>query len=403
MLGSDNMFTLDEIKNIRKTYMYYDDTKELKLQMRVRNDSTVTKPEDLSQDEKNKIIAALYVSRSIGDAMSHYFNRGKSEQELLDEIQLGFDKQLLEPGEKSIRPMILITGRIADSMLVDLASPKENTNHMPEVYLQHLLSENGKKATNIRREIRGGQEYSISYDVEPLARSKNPFVASLNPNNSQYTQSTTEVELPADVAAKKRAFVDRLITYYDMMEHDDWYEKRLANEDKNMQKVANIVNHNGQVAPVENIGSLVRMLKAAKNLSIDGEKDYLEAIISQPEVHKALVAAKQGKKYDKIKEEALRYEQEGKVTAQGLREGHVESTGEKELRAANILVRHNPDVVAEARATLASKSHISFGTTTDDIKLSNLYCLVARTQGRIPSKQRTYDTIEFDSGTEQRR
>lgn len=397
------MFTLDEIKNIRKTYMYYDDTKELKLQMRVRDDSTVTKPEDLSQEEKNKIIAALYVSREIRDAMSHYFNRGKSEQELLDEIQLGFDQQLLETGEKSIRPMILIAGRIADSMLVDLTSPKENTNHMPEVYLQHLLSENGKKATNIRREIRGEQEYSISYDVEPLARSKNPFVASLNPNNSQYTQSTTEVELPADVAAKKRAFVDRLITYYDMMEHDDWYEKRLANEDKNMQKVANIVNHNDQVAPVKNIGSLVRMLKAAKNLSIDGEKDYLEAIISQPEVHKALIAAKQEKKYDKIKEEALRCEQEGKVTTQGLREGHQLSQGEKELRSANNLVGKNPNAVAEARATLASKSHISLGTTTDDIKLSNLYCLVARTQGRIPSKQRTYDTIEFDSGTEQGR
>lgn len=372
--------------------------------MRVRNDSTVTKPEDLSQEEKNKIIAALYVSRSIRDAMGHYFNSGKSEQELLDEIQLGFDKQLLEPGEKSIRPMKLIAGRIADNMLVDLTSQKENTNHMPEVYLQHLLSENGKKATNIRREITGHQSYSISYDIEPLARSKNPFVASLNPNNSQYTQSSTEeVQLPADVAAKKRAFVDRLITYYDMMEHDDWYEKRLANEDKNMQKVANIVNHNGQVSPVENIGSLVRMLKAAKNLSIDGEKDYLEAIISQPEVHKALIAAKQEKKYDKIKEEALRCEQEGKVTTQGLREGHQLSQGEKELRSANNLVGKNPNAVAEARATLASKSHISLGTTIDDIKLSNLYCLVARIQGRIPSKQRTYDTIEFDSGTEQGR
>ena len=192
MLRSDNMFTLDEIKNIRKTYMYYDDTKELKLQMRVRDDSTVTKPEDLSQEEKNKIIAALYVSRSIREAMGHYFNSGKSEQELLDEIQLGFDKQLLEPGEKSIRPMKLIAGRIADNMLVDLTNQKENTNHMPEVYLQHLLSENGKKATNIRREITGHQSYSISYDIEPLARSKNPFVASLNPNNSQYTQSSTE-------------------------------------------------------------------------------------------------------------------------------------------------------------------------------------------------------------------
>ena len=39
---------------------------------------------------------------------------------------------------------------------------------------------------------------------------------------------------------------------------------------------------------------------------------------------------------------------------------------------------------------------MTFGTTSDDVRLSNLYSLVARTQGKNPVKQRKGDKIELD-------
>lgn len=395
------MFTLAEINEIRKTYQIDEQGNIIFNRLGNKNNQRNAQlPSELSDEDTKRIKAAIYLRQQVknknGTITSKTGFEQLTEEEFLEKIQSEFMQDALQRREYTHLLMSNL-GLGKDAIWADLV--RENPLAMN--YFSYALNENGKVPDKIQ--VIGGTSGAKTIRYELKDKCRNPFVASLNPNNSQYTQPVTEVQLTPEEAAKKRAFVDRLISYYDMMEHDDWYEKRLANEDENMQKVANIVNHNGQVAPVENIGSLVRMLKAAKNLSIDGEKDYLEAIISQPEVHKALIAAKQEKKYDKIKEEALRCEQEGKVTTQGLREGHVESTGEKELRAANILVRQNPNVVAEARATLSSKSHISLGTTTDDIKLSNLYCLVARTQGRIPSRQRTHDTIEFDSGTEQGR
>ena len=54
------MFSLDELKMIRKNYIYWNDTKELKLQFRAKGDPSIKKPEELTQDEKNKIISGLY-------------------------------------------------------------------------------------------------------------------------------------------------------------------------------------------------------------------------------------------------------------------------------------------------------------------------------------------------------
>ena len=75
------------------------------------------------------------------------------------------------------------------------------------------------------------------------------------------------------------------------------------------------------------------------------------------------------------------------------------SQGEKELRSANNCVKKNPNIVASAKRTMATTSHISFGTSSEDIRLSNLYSLIARTQGKIPSKVRKMDTIEFEADT----
>ena len=83
-------------------------------------------------------------------------------------------------------------------------------------------------------------------------------------------------------------FVKDLISNYNKIEPDAWYNTRLDKEEKNMQRVSNIVNNHSQVMPIKSPDALMRLLKAADNLSLDGEKNFLEEIIFQPEVYKSL-------------------------------------------------------------------------------------------------------------------
>ena len=184
-----------------------------------------------------------------------------------------------------------------------------------------------------------------------------------------------------------------------MMEHDAWYQQRIEKEEKNMQRVANIVNNNGQISTVKNGPELFRLLKATKNLSIEGETDYLEEVLSQRAVHEALVDFKKSEYSQKMRTQAIQNQQEGKINSNGLLEGHSLSKGEKENHSAQVCIRQNPNAVNEAKQIMAKQSHIEFGTTTDDIRLSNLYSLIARTQGKIPTKAKTQDTIVLDTDT----
>ena len=46
-----------------------------------------------------------------------------------------------------------ISNSAKDKIIGDLVSSEEEENNMAEIYLQYILNENGKKATNIQRGI----------------------------------------------------------------------------------------------------------------------------------------------------------------------------------------------------------------------------------------------------------
>lgn len=387
------MFELSDIKEIRKSYQLDENGNILLNQMKNKNNENgVTLPSELSEEDMMKVKAALFLHYLIKSETLGLENM--TDEDRLKKFQEDFTKDALKNNTHTFHLMGNAVAPVGkDCIWVKLLMKDSRAMN----YFRYVLSENGKKPQNL--EITGGTsgELTVSYTLTEKAR--NSFIESLNPNNSQYTKNSKRVVLSPEDKAKRRAYVEKAIQYYDMMEHDSWYQQRIENEEKNMQRIANIINNNGQITTVKNDPGLFRLLKAAKNLTIDGGTDYLEEVLSQRAVHEALVEFKKSEYSQKMKTQALQNEQDGKVNSNGLLEGHNLSQGEKENHSAQVCIRQNPNVVSEAKQVMAKQSHIEFSTTTDDIRLSNLYSLIARTQGKIPSKTRSQDTIIFDADT----
>lgn len=177
------MFSLNEIKSIRKQYTL----KDFKTLEARKKDGTITLPEDLSDEEKRKIVSAIFLYRKIKDVQSNAFQTNKSEEEILDEIQSNFPQQALSTEPKSVSGFVMMAGRPLDIIMCDLAKPEGDMNYMAETYLQYTLAEQGKKAVNIQRSVEGGMSYAISYDIKKLEK-ENEFRKQLDPNNPMYTQ-----------------------------------------------------------------------------------------------------------------------------------------------------------------------------------------------------------------------
>ena len=391
------MFTLDEIKALRKSYQVEDDGNIIFNRINNKdNKNSVKAPSELSDEESMKIKSALFLYKMIKQETFGLENL--SEEQRLEKFQKDFESDAITNTTHSYHLMgnaIATIGK--DTIWIKMLG----NDPLAMNYFQYVLSENGKTAKNM--EISGGTSgaLTITYDIE--TKSRNSFIEQLNPNNPIYTQPEKPKELTPEQKAKRRSFVEELISNYNKMEHDEWYQHRTEKETINMQKVANIVNSHETMLPIKSGPGLLYLLKAAQNLSINGEKDFLEEIISQPAVNKALLELRKSGQADKIRDEAMQNESNGRVNSNGLLEGHSQTQGEKELHSANVCVRHNPNAVSEARKAMQSSSTLSFDTSTDGIRLSNLYSLIARTQGKLPSKTRTANTIELDTDTEKSR
>lgn len=391
------MFTLDEIKALRKSYQIDDDGSIIFNRINNKdNKKGVKSPSELSDEESMKIESALFLYKMIKQETFGLENL--NEEQRLEKFQKDFEEDALTNATHSYRIMGNAMSAIGKDCIW-LSLLKNNKSAMN--YFKYVLAENGKNAKNM--EIFGDTSGELTFTYTIETKSRNAFIEQLNPNNPIYTQPEKQKELTTEQKAKRRTFVEELISNYNKMEHDEWYQHRTEKEIINMQKVANIINSHETMPPIKSGPGLLYLLKAAQNLSINGEKDFLEEIISQPSVNKALLELRKSGQADKMRDEAMENESNGRVNSNGLLEGHSQTQGEKELRSANICVRQNPNVVNEAKKTMQSQSTLSFDTSTDGIRLSNLYSLIARTQGKLPSKTRTADTIELDTDTEKSR
>lgn len=372
------MFSWDEIKRIRKQYAL----KDFKTLEARKKDGTITLPENLSEEEKRKIVSAIFLYAEIQETRSNPFYKEKSEEEILEEIQTNFPQKALSSEPKSIAGPVLMAGRPIDSIICDLAKPGGEKNYMAETYLQYTLAEQGKRAVNIQRCIEGGLAYAVSYEVKEL-EIKNKFKQQLDPDNPIYTPLQKKLELTQEELARRKEIVERLIEDYRKMEKDEWYKKRVQNEEGDMQRIANIVKKNEIInEPIKGPG-LFRLLIAAENISLNGEQNFLEEMLKQPAVNNALLELKGSGQVRTIHTQAQENERNGRINADGLLEGHFLTHGELTIRAANQFIAEHPNAVSVARKKLEENSSFLIPYRNEEImKKARLIEVVARTQGK---------------------
>ena len=188
-----------------------------------------------------------------------------------------------------------------------------------------------------------------------------------------------------------------MIAYYKMRESDSTYADRVENEEDNMKVVADIVNMSKSIDRVSSGRGLMNRLMAAQNLSLNGEKDYFEYIISQPAVTDALLEIKRSGRFEQIKQEAEGNKVNGKVR-DGRVKGHHETMGERCRRLANNAISRNPNTVNEIRRYLSANSHVDFNK--EDEATAYIFSAVARTMGSTPTIKNNEDgSLTFDTGT----
>ena len=220
-------------------------------------------------------------------------------------------------------------------------------------FINLLLTDKGKKVTNIEnlnRTARG--ETTFKLDVRELTMQEK-----LNPNNPAYSKSQPKVQLTPEQQAKRREFVEQLIQTYLMVETDKMYEDRVQGESSNMKFAVK----NSQTINLTsiNIPKIMRLLLAAKNVSLYGQKDYLEEIISNPSINQALLTIKDSPEYAQMVQKGKAKQNSGELV-NGKPFGHRETIGERDARIANNLLQQSPNAITVAKQKLALGRNLKF-------------------------------------------
>ena len=398
------MLSYDEIMDISKKYRY-NYNKETQSHYIIDKD-TKTELTNMDDYEIMKIKAAI--------GLNTYMKHIQSSLPIYDlpyhnaTEQNEWEKNFFEVFQESISK-IALKGQLSTNTVINMhpahhypqehfffAMKKNGLEYNRDCYeslMSYLLSESGKKMSDFTISDRtSGTDIDFTWSVKEMS-----FNEKLNPSNPQYTQPEKPKQATPEQQARRREFAEKLITYYLKAETDAMYDERVEGEDKNMRFAARAINNSQQIhIEQKDFPKLMRLLLAAKNISLDGQTDYFEKIISQPEISKALAEIRDSGQFDKVKSIAERNEQEGKLT-NGKLKGHNETKGELGLRIANRTIERNPGFVEKATRFISSRSKFSVNEQSDAIALS----AVARTQGKIPSYTKNENgTFDFNSDEE---
>ncbi len=175
------MYTLEEIKKIRRQYMLRDS--EIKPTGREK----VKSLSEMTEEEKSYIGSALFLWKEFKNNKQDIMFQELSDEEFLEQIQEQFISEALKVNQYTMylltyttKPAQIIWKRILSN------SPYAMT------YFNRVLGEKGKKLQNFQREVLGeGLGLEIKYDL--IDDSKNKFHQRLNLNNPIY-ESESELE-----------------------------------------------------------------------------------------------------------------------------------------------------------------------------------------------------------------
>lgn len=404
------MFSYEEMKDVSQNY-------RVKLDLQTNQFNLInTKTKEILEpsDETNRIKALLIANQTVQNYVSNWmlkkdkegYTIEEVERKCLEELQNSLIKAGIK-GEHSCSDKIFDIKPIADTFFYDCI-PRNGNKQYPlvkgenfekEAYkkdsaiqlINILLAEKGKKIEDIKDTKFDNRTVAQIYQLDSRELT---MQEKLNPNNPAYRKSQPKVQLTPEQQAKGREFVEQLIQTYLMVETDKMYEDRVQGENANM-KFAVKNSQNINLTSI-NIPKIMRLLLAAKNVSLYGQKDYLEEIISNPSIYQALLTIKDSSEYDHMVQKGKAKQTSGELV-NGKPFGHRETIGERDARIANNLLQQNPNAITVAKQKLSLGRTLKF---KDDRNIL-FYSAVARTLGKTPSYTKGNDgTFEFDSGEE---
>lgn len=403
------MFKYQELFELNKRYFYRTNQESGKREVYDREESQFV----TDKDTLLRVTAALTLYTHI-NGYAYSKKMPTDDMQLMEEQARELQTSLLKIGqEKSYTHREVAFKNYTDSTdyFFNTATPDRGTTYEQRnndpVYqlkisrvadtMKYLMSTRGKKVVDFKLDSEKANQTAVefSWGIEDI-----PFREQLKPSNPQYTQPEKPKQATPEQQARRREFAEKLLTYYLMAETDKMYAERVDGEDKNMRFAARSINNSQQIhIEQKDFPKLMRLLLASKNISLDGQTDYFEKIISQPEVSRALAEIRDDGTFDKVKTIAERNEQEGKLINKKLK-GHNETKGELGLRIANRTIAQEPGFVQRAIGLLSSNSKFPVKEQSEAIALST----VARTQGKIPSyTQNENGTFDFNSDEEKSR
>ena len=215
-----------------------------------------------------------------------------------------------------------------ENLIIQIEKLKKTRSKEDHLMLQKVLTQClekkmekqlGKKDTGIlKSELEKFSSFSMSNDNEQIRESME-HIRILNSLGEKIKEQEK-----SERAEKKRKWIRGFIENYDIAETSDEYERRTYDEEKNMREVVQaldlgmfnrkeivpeLIKSDGdensiEIYSIKQITAMVRLLKAADNLTIEGGRDYLEEFSNIPFIEKTLLAMKKGGYTKELEERA---------------------------------------------------------------------------------------------------
>lgn len=343
------MFTLSEIKEIRKKYKL-DENGQIKLTGREQAKDV----SQLTEEEKSDISCAIFLNYVFGSYV---------DEEFLKQAQTQFITQVLNSNEYNIGLGAIGNCQREKEPCYGIWKGIIHEEKGAMTYFNRVLAENGKRIQMLQRNDLQPLIVGIKYSL--MEDSKSKFRQSLNPNNPIYTQNPETKVLTLEQKQNRRKFVDKLMQVYRQYEKDENYDNRVKTEENDMYVISDMNSKHGRIEVLaqtsKSTARVMNLLYAAQNLSLDGQKDYVEALIDQPQINEFLLNLRRHDFID-IMEKSIQERKDN-----GMLSEHKPTHFEIARTEANKLISVNPNAVGMAKKIL-NENHKYFKINKGNIE-----------------------------------
>lgn len=379
------MLTLEEIKNINKAYRFkYDFNSKTFALINSATKEPVTDAEEINIAKAGILLSNLIhngITPSGALGLASVDNKFFNTQDLDIRAELFLNslvsdlKTIIQSQQYSVN-MSLSTYKTPIDYFIANYKSSSTQDYIRDCYsalIDLVGKENGMKVDN----------FDIS--IQPSGV-ETEFKCSTCILSQQYSNIANNT---SSNSASRRKFVETLIEKYKQCEDDANYDIRKNFEDRTMQKVVDVSN--GTILFTQlptDIHKFMRMLISAQNLSITGERDFLEEVISIDIVNQRLLELHEDKSFQKQVDEKIAFKK-----SKNEKLGHVETEAEVNLRLANSSAKNHTEEFEKLKYAIENGKAIIFESTQDGQRCKRIASLYAKTQGQFELFKDTESSI----------